>query len=432
MNKLIDCRECGRINNAEWTNCRDCSEPLNDVDEVESLEYLDPVHERLGITPTNVGLSLLLLVAVCFTYISFGSNDQVEQQQISGLATQEEESLEPAINAFITGDLAGAQSFIKSLSPMSPSAKKFLKILEDWDSLLGVYTPHRSLEKFDSSLYKPSEKGLVSRVAVSPNQVEIGLENVYSSRVKPDISVRLYNRDGIQIFSHNESWMMDSLSAGEVWSTSERGCAMPLSLVFSRWVLLGGWDEKPFYAWASHDPGEIAVEANTVQNSISNMVKPSRAFESLDYSLSEIIPEVVRYGRTIDTSKLSDVVAGVSFSTAGGCTIHYNNRTPVRIKPDVAIYVFNKDGVILSTLKDSWSFSSLDPGEKDDESVGGTISFPSEEMMFSRWSNVCFDDRPAWVWFAGSQVAVNNMRSRVRPMFDKKRREYLQEMLAEQ
>ena len=278
----------------------------------------------------------------------------------------------------------------------------------------------------DSS-YVQVERGVVRSISMVKTGnthmcEEILLHNPTEDKVKPDFHVIIMNRDGVIIFTHAENWLLQTIGPHESHRVRVReSMEFPRSLAFSKWALLG-WDIAPAYALCagsktSYDQlrDDLQREARRLRTSIS---------ESLDfpYEIRELVPEVQPF--SFDTPipvSGSQIVDSVTFSrfSRSGVRIRYLNRSTMRIKPDITGYVFNSDGVIIGSFRDSWTFSSLAPGERKEVDVSLRLQVP-DALVFSRWAKCAYDEEPAWVWIAGSSKQfdelVNRTESRIREL----------------
>lgn len=267
------------------------------------------------------------------------------------------------------------------------------------------------------------DRGLVGSVRTTHSNTGITLYNRYPSRVKPDIMVHLYNKDGVRVFDHQESWVVNSLDAGESTTLTESCTEFPFDVAFSRWAILGGASDRPTHAWVIHETNELTDAIGRIERQSKAKDQAIPKALDVDYSPQELLPDLLPYSSRVDTSKVSEIVDSLRFK-GNRVTLKYNNRTPVRIKPDIRAYVLNGDGVILDEIWDSWSFLSLDPGEKADEEKGFYPSVP-EALLFSRWADYCYDPKPAYVWFAGDQRSLDRMISSLPSLKRSLRREWV-------
>lgn len=83
----------------------------------------------------------------------------------------------------------------------------------------------------------------------------------------------------------------------------------------------------------------------------------------------------------------------------------------MRIKPNISILFFNKDGVIINSKKISWGWDSLDPGKTYKSKNSFLFRIP-EELTFSRWAPVAYDITPKWIFVAGSSKMVDELEKK--------------------
>lgn len=89
-------------------------------------------------------------------------------------------------------------------------------------------------------------------------------------------------------------------------------------------------------------------------------------------------------------------------------TVRYVNDTVQRVKPDVIVWVLNKDGVVLYKYTDEWLVYSLDPGEEKEKADRCAFMMPGA-LVFSRWARIGWDTRPAWILAVGSKYSYDKL-----------------------
>jgi hypothetical protein len=243
---------------------------------------------------------------------------------------------------------------------------------------------------------------------------EICLYNPTEDKVKPDVQVLIMNGDGVIICTHSENWLLSTLKPNESYTVRVRKpMEYPRSLIFSKWAYLG-WDMTPAYALcvgskASYDQlkNDCLHEAERLRANVSSNL-------DLPYEIKDILPEVQPFSFEVAIPiSRSQIVESVIFSqfSETKVRIRYLNRGAMRVKPNVMGYVFNKDGVILGSFEDSWLFSSLAPGEREEVSVSISFQVP-DEFVFSRWATCVYDEKPAWFLFAASSKQFDELVER--------------------
>ncbi|MFH0965101.1 MAG: hypothetical protein V2A58_13970 [Planctomycetota bacterium] len=82
-----------------------------------------------------------------------------------------------------------------------------------------------------------------------------------------------------------------------------------------------------------------------------------------------------------------------------------------RVKPDVRLFILNKDGVVLDRYVDEWLVSSLSPEEEYRAEFTLLLRMP-DDFAFSRWASEGWDERPVWVFAAGSTYTWEKLREK--------------------
>ncbi len=133
-----------------------------------------------------------------------------------------------------------------------------------------------------------------------------------------------------------------------------------------------------------------------------------------EYNVLSIFPTAVEFQYDRWTSiKGADIVKEVYFSSKDKqARVKYLNDTEQRIKPDVIIWVLNKDGVVLNKFADSWILKTMSPGEKCERrwkySLKPNIDI-SDELAFSRWARSIWDAKPGYIMAVGSKYAYDKL-----------------------
>ncbi len=149
--------------------------------------------------------------------------------------------------------------------------------------------------------------------------------------------------------------------------------------------------------------------------------QPSARTSTLpEYDVVKVFPDAVKfqYDRRIELLG-SGIVKEVRFSRARGkIELSYLNGTDQRVKPDVTVWVLNKDGVVLYKFTDVWVFSSVDPQQRHNVTKGFEFKIP-EELVFSRWARVGWDREPAYIIAVGSKYACEKLLYRTTSELDR-------------
>ena len=237
------------------------------------------------------------------------------------------------------------------------------------------------------------------------------LRNPMRDRVKLDLSVLIFNKDGVILLSHNENWAFKTLNYGQKHIADINGSLrFPRSLVFSRWAMLG-WDIAPKYAMAVGSQSSYKELLNLLQNESQRLRKTPPEQLNISYSITDILPEAMRfeYDSRIPIFD-SDIVESITFSS-NIVSIYYYNKTDMRIKPLIKGYVFNADGVTIGTFSDIWQVMDLAPGQSYSETIRLQFNIP-DELVFSRWASVAYNIEPAYFVLAGSSEQYDEMANR--------------------
>lgn len=241
----------------------------------------------------------------------------------------------------------------------------------------------------------------------------IYLRNLTHDKVKPDVQVLILNKDGVIVFKHSESWLINTLDYNQSKTVYvDKQIQFPSSLVFSKWALLG-WDIKPKYALCVGSKTAYDRLKQNLVNEFSRIQTTPHIIIKYPYNIKDILPEVLpfSFGQNISTRD-STIVESVSFSQSE-VTISYWNRSDMRIKPNIKGYIFNKDGVIISSFQDSWTFLSLEPDEQKAEAKSISFSIP-DGLVFSRWARTTYDVSPTWFLLAGSSKQFHDLICRTK------------------
>ena len=87
-----------------------------------------------------------------------------------------------------------------------------------------------------------------------------------------------------------------------------------------------------------------------------------------------------------------------------------HNATDHRVKPDLWIFILNKDGVILLEHRESWLFKSLDYQEDHKVTFGEKLHFPARPLVFSRWAQWGWDMTPRFALCLGSKTGLSQIK----------------------
>lgn len=160
--------------------------------------------------------------------------------------------------------------------------------------------------------------------------------------------------------------------------------------------------------------GGLENENARLMREVSELRRKVAAADAAEiYSVRRVFPEAVpfKYGAWLRVEG-SDLVRQVKFSQ-GRAEAVYANRSEQRIKPNVTIWVLNRDGVVLDKLEDSWLIDSMGPGESHEKSWDLFPHMP-EALVFSKWAHLGWDDRPAYVLVTGSKYDCDRLLNRTR------------------
>jgi len=90
----------------------------------------------------------------------------------------------------------------------------------------------------------------------------------------------------------------------------------------------------------------------------------------------------------------SGVVQRVEFDTKK-CNLTLKNRGTSKASVDVSVYVLNKDGVIIWSVKEKWAFDTLDVGAKFAKDYDISFGMP-DAISMSKYAT-SFDSTPKWI-----------------------------------
>lgn len=264
------------------------------------------------------------------------------------------------------------------------------------------------------------QRGLVASIGILtaadspsglPTCTTIELFNPTEDRIKPDVQVMLLNRDGVIVLEHSESWLIDTLDFEQSHTIDlHEHTEFPASLVFSKWGQIG-WDITPLYALCVGSRTSYERLRDDFVQEVNRLRAAPPASVDIPYELKEVLPEAQRF--QFDKELLIDdssIVESLRFGKRG-VEIKYRNRTGMRIKPNIMGHVFNRDGVIIGSFRDTWHWFALDPDERETKTKGLALRVP-DELVFSRWARVAYDEEPAWFLCAGSSRKFDELVKR--------------------
>jgi hypothetical protein len=318
-------------------------------------------------------------------------------EALSLLASSEAEALDPGVKEKLLTEATRLRTFAAEFEPP-----------KEW---LGLKDGRVSIDE-----------GIVAAIERRhKTRCNIVLENRFTDRIKPSYSVMLFNSDGILVGGKAREWVLETLDVGQRHK-EEVQTQYPEELLFSKWAVTGSGDDSPAWAWVAGSPddqqqfGEVALR---FLREGPTQLPPAHA---LDYDLTKLLPDVLPWAPVVDTSARSQILSRVRFS-GRDVTFEYLNRSGQRIQPDIAVYVFNRDGVIVQTARDTWGFLSLDPGESSEEEDTAGIGVPPT-LAASRWARYANDPQPAWIYVAGSRSEVLAMQRKLSSGVAALRRQY--------
>jgi len=133
------------------------------------------------------------------------------------------------------------------------------------------------------------------------------------------------------------------------------------------------------------------------------------------FDVLEVFPEARRFvwDSPIGLENSGIVKRAVFTGPPVWLTVIYVNDTVQRVKPDVIVWVLNKDGVVLHTYTDTWLISSLLPGEEKEKRAPCSFAMP-ESLVFSRWARMGWDIEPAYVVAVGSKYSYDKLMERTK------------------
>jgi len=131
-----------------------------------------------------------------------------------------------------------------------------------------------------------------------------------------------------------------------------------------------------------------------------------------EYDVLSIFPGSVafQYGTWIDLPK-SGIVKQVQFLRGGKVKAKYVNETEQRVKPDIIIWVLNKDGIIIWEGTDAWLMSSMDPEDEYEQSWSCAFHI-DPKFAFSKWAQYAWDLEPRFILVVGSKYAYKKLMKR--------------------
>jgi hypothetical protein len=88
--------------------------------------------------------------------------------------------------------------------------------------------------------------------------------------------------------------------------------------------------------------------------------------------------------------------------------IHLLNPTEDKVKPDVHIFVLNRDGVVILEHRENWRWDTLDFNKTYTCGTKKRFEFP-EALVFSKWGAIGWDIEPAYVLCVGSKTSYDNL-----------------------
>jgi len=147
------------------------------------------------------------------------------------------------------------------------------------------------------------------------------------------------------------------------------------------------------------------VEASNIEAG-----KKLRKYERYDFRT--VFPAAVdfQYGKWIRLAD-SGIVKSVYFAHGGSAKIKYLNDTTQRVKPDIVVWVLNKDGVVLWEQTDSWLMDSMEPEGSHEN--GARYRFAIDESLaFSKWARFAWDLKPRYILAVGSKYSYDKLMKR--------------------
>lgn len=247
---------------------------------------------------------------------------------------------------------------------------------------------------------------------------QIHLLNPTQDKVKPDVNIFILNKDGVIIFEYSDSWSVDALDFNQSQTIDVISqFAFPGSLAFSKWAVIG-WDISPAYALCVGSKTTYDHIKEHITSELKNISQAPPIITQYSYNLKDFLPEAVQFSFNNEIPiNNSTIVDSLTF-TESQVLISYWNRSEMRIKPNIAGYIFNNDGVIIASFSDKWDWLSLSPGERQKETTSISFSIP-DELVFSRWAHTSYDVKPAWVLLAGSSKQFHDLKQRTEDRINK-------------
>ncbi|GEM_PF-5638610 len=247
--------------------------------------------------------------------------------------------------------------------------------------------------------------------------VEAHYRNDTDQRVKPDVLVWVLNKDGVILWGGEDSWLVDSLEPGQEddkeWSYQ---FAIDPRFAFSQWARRpGAWDLRPRYVLAVGSKYALEKLVKRVEQQVTALAQSATPAPDEGYTVSSALPEVVDFA--FDTQipmPSSGIVKRVIFSSQPYVDAHYLNDTEQRVKPDVIVWVLNREGVVIWEGEDSWVADAMDPEQEYKKSWNYALQI-NPTFAFSRWAREPggWDLKPAHIMAVGSKYAFDQLVSRV-------------------
>lgn len=356
----------------------------------------------IGFSVAGTGVSACsFILALASTLFFHGAASSVNQAV---------NRIDPETKVVLTPPVAQAKA---DLAPFrySPEYQRLRLLIQEQLPLNPIVTGESVA--IDQRSHIPLNMGIVESIGLSElagrPACKLHLRNPTQDKVKPDLRVLLLNQDGVIVLQHNENWVMDTLDYNQSRDVQAGRTRFPECLVFSRWALLG-WDTKPEYVLCVGSKTSYDKLKQRLEEELQKVRALPSEVLNYPYDIKTLLPEAIPllFEQTIQIPN-STIVESILFSNR--VTISYRNKSDMRIKPNIMAYVLNKDGVIIGSFRDSWSFQSLAPGQQEQVETSVYLHVP-DELVFSRWAPFAYDKKPAWLLVAGSSKAFDELVER--------------------